>query len=146
MFGTRLIPLSPLTVSAQKSSSLILHDSITCFISIEKSVFFIFDHYFVSNLYIMTRDGRSVTIHSCLMGDYPSVYFHTGDEPGYLKGLTIDEDWKTADFDVFQLTFSPSAIRSFSERPLIIPFTDIASTILDTVFSCGLTPRLSLIK
>ena len=82
----------------------------------------------------MIGDGRNVAIHSCLMGDYPSVYFHTGDEPGYLKGLTVDENWRTADFDVFQLNFSPSTIRSFSERPIIIPFTDIASTVLDTVF------------
>lgn len=81
----------------------------------------------------MIGDGRRVAIHSCLMGDYPSVYFHTGAEPGYLKGLMINEDWKSANFDVFQLTFSPSTIRSFSERPIIIPFTDIASTVLDTV-------------
>ena len=103
---------------------------------------FLFLHYFIPNLKIMIGDGRNATIHSCLMGDYPSVYFHTGDEPGYLKGLTVDENWRIADFDVFQLSFSPSRIRSFSERPIIIPFTDIASTVLDTVFYSGLCPYL----
>lgn len=79
----------------------------------------------------MYDSSGEAVIHSCILEDRPFVFFHTSSEPYILKSLAVDDDWKTKEFGTFQLSFRPNNIRSYSGRPLVIAFSNIASSLFD---------------